>query len=194
MLGDDDGGAEPLDRREQQPGRLGIELGHRLVEEQQLRLERERRGQADPLQLAAGELDRLPAPEVERVDRLERALDTGPDFRRRDAEVLEPEGDLVGDDGHHDLVLGILKDRRDRAGELGRACAAGVEPGDDDLTLEAAAVEVRDEPGERAEQRRLARTGRAEESHHLSRLERQRDVAQRRRSRGVREREAVDGD
>ena len=179
---------------QQQRGGLGVELRHRLVEEQQPRLERERRGEADPLQLAAGELDRLPAPEVERVHRLERALDPGPDLRRRDAEVLEPEGDLVRDDRHHDLVLGILEDRRDGAGELGRARATGVEPGDDDPALEAAAVEVRDEPGESAEQRRLARAGRAEERHDLSRLERQRDVAHRRRSRRVREREAVDGD
>ena len=194
MLGEDDRRSQTIHRRQEERGRLGVELGGRLVEQQQPRLERERRGEADPLQLAAGELGRLPAPEVERVHRIERALDPGPDLVRRDTEVLEAEGDLVRGDGHHHLVLGILEDRRDRAGQLGRARLPGVEPGDDDPALEATAVEVRHEPRERADQRRLARPGRAEQRHDLARLERQRHVSQRRRSRRVREREAVDGD
>ena len=100
---------------------------------------------------------------------VECALDPGPDLGGRDAEVLEPESDLVRDDRHHDLVLGVLEDRRDRAGELGRACAARVEPRDDDPARKAAAVEVRDEPCERAEQRRLAGSGRAEQRDDLVR-------------------------
>ncbi|HEX4929526.1 MAG TPA: hypothetical protein VFV62_02365 [Gaiellaceae bacterium] len=130
---------------------------------------------------------------MQRVDRVERALDTGPDLPRLDAEVLEPEGDLVRDDGHDHLVLGILEDRGDGAGELGRPRPAGVEPGDDHAPREAPTVEMRHEPGERAEQRRLPRPGRTEQRHDLARLEREGDVAQRGRRRRVREREAVDG-
>ena len=110
-----------------------------------------------------------------------------------DAEVLEPERDLVRGDRHHDLVLRILEDGRDRAGELGRARAAGVEPGDDDPAREAAAVEVRHEPGERAQQRRLPGARRAEERDDLSRLQLERDAVQRRRRSRVGEREAADG-
>ena len=155
VLGEDDRRPQPLDGVEEERGRLGIELRRRLVEQQQLRLERQCRREADPLQLAAGELDRLSAPEVERVDRRERAFDTRPDLGGRDAEVLEPEGDLVRDDRHHDLVLRILEDRCDRSGERGGPCLTGIEPGDDDAAGEAAAVEVRHEPCERAQQRRL---------------------------------------
>ena len=153
-------------------GGIGVELRGRLVEEQQRRLERERRGEADALQLPAGELDRLPAPEVERVDGVEGALDPRPDLRRRDAEVLEPERDLVRRDRHHDLVLRILEDRRHRPGELGRPGAARVEAGDHDPAREAAAVEVRHEAGERAEQGRLARPGGPEQRDDLARRER----------------------
>ena len=194
VLGEDDRGPQPLDGCQEERGRFGIELRGRLVEEQQPRLERKRRSKADPLQLATGELGRLAAPEVERIHRFERPLDPRPDLARRNADVFEPEGDLVRDDGHHDLVLGILEDRRNGAGKLGRPGPPSIEPGDDDPTREAAPVEVRHESGERAQQRRLAGPGGTEESHDLSRLERQRHVPQRRRRRRVRERQAVDGD
>ena len=193
VLGEDDGRAETFDGVEEERGAFGIELRGRLVEQQQLRLERERGREADALQLAAGELDRLAPPEMERVHRSERALDARPDLGRRHAEVLEPERDLVRGDRHHDLVLRILEDGRDRAGELGRARAAGVEPGDDDPAREAAAVEVRHEPGERAQQRRLAGARGAEERDDLPGLELERDAAQRRRRGRVGEREAADG-
>jgi hypothetical protein len=89
---------------------------------------------------------------------------------------------------------GSWKDRRDRAGQRGRTRLPGVEPGDDDPALEATAVEVRHEGRKRADQRRLARPRGAEKRHDLARLERQRHVSDRRQSRRVREREAVDGD
>ena len=56
----------------------------------------------------------------------------------------------------------------------------GVAARDLDASLEAAAVEVRDEPGERAQQRRLARARRAEQRDDLARLDRERDVRERR--------------
>ena len=130
---------------------------------------------------------------MERVDRRERPLDARPDLGRRDAEVLEPERNLVRSDRHHDLVLRILEDGRHRAGELRRAGAAGVEPGDDDPAREAAPVEVRHEPRERAQQRRLAGARRAEERDDLPGLQLERDAAERRRRSRVGEREAADG-
>ena len=180
VLGENDRRAEPLDGVEEERGRGRVELRRRLVEQQQLRLERERRGEAHPLQLAAGQLDRLSPPEVQRVDRLERALDARPDLGGRDAEVLEPEGDLVRDDRHHDLVLRILEDRRDGPGKRGRPRRTRVEAGDDDSAGEAAAVEVRHEPCERAQQGRLSGARWAEQRHNLAGLELERDVLQRR--------------
>ena len=62
------------------------------------------------------------------------------------------------------------------ASSAGRA-RARVEPGDDDPAGEAAAVEVRHEPGERAQQRRLPGARGAEQRDDLARLELERDVA-----------------
>ena len=174
-------------------GALGIELRGRLVEQQQLRLECERRREADTLELTAGELDRLPPPEMEGVHRDERPLDAGPDLGGRYAQILESERHLVGSDRHHDLVLRILEDGRHRAGELRRASAASVEPGDDDAAREAAPVEVRHEPRERAQQRRLAGARRAEERNDLPGLELERDAVERRRRGRVGEGEVADG-
>ncbi len=55
-----------------------------------------------------------------------------------------------------DLILRVLEDRGDVAGERCGRGLARVEPADDDAAREDAAVEVRHEPGERAQQRRLA--------------------------------------
>ena len=152
-----------LDGGEERLGAVGVELGRRLVEQQELRLERERRGEADALQLPARELDRAPVARCDAPTSAERRGDLRPDLLRRDGDVLEPERDLVLDARHHDLVLGILEDRRDDPRELGGPVRPRVEAADLDPAREPAAVEVRHEPRERAQQRRLAaaRTGRA---------------------------------
>ena len=193
MLREHDGRAEPFDGVEEERRAFGIELRGRLVEEQQLRLQRERGCEAHTLELAAGELDRLAPPQMERVHREKRSLDARPDLGRRHAEILEPERHLVRRDRHHDLVLRILEDGRNRAGELGWTCAAGVEPGDDDPAGEAATVEVRHEPRERAQQRRLPGARGAKERDDLPNLQLERDAVERRRRGRVREREAADG-
>ena len=160
VLGEHDGRPEPLDGVEEERGGFGIELRGRLVEQQQLRLERERRREADPLQLAAGELDRLPPPEVQRVHRRERALDPRPDLgrrRRRDSRArTRPRSRRSSSrPGPPDPGRPSRPCRRARPGGCAR-----VEAGDDDAAREAAAVEMRHEPGERAQQRRLARSRR----------------------------------
>ena len=111
------------------------------------------------------------------------------------ADVLEPECDLVRDPPEDDLVLRILEERGDASRELGRARAPGVAALDLDPALEAAAVEVRDETGERPQERRLPRARRAEQRDDLPGLDPQRDVRERRARRvRVREGEPFDGD
>ena len=123
----------------------------------------------------------------------ERAVDAGPDLCRRRAEVLEPERDLVLDAAEDDLVLGVLEQRGDLVREIGRAEAAGVASGDLDAALEAAAVEVRNEAGQRPQERRLAGARRAEERHDFARLDLERDVGQRGPLRvWIRERQPLD--
>ena len=60
LLREDDGHAETGGQPDERVRGLGIELGGRLVEQEQLRLEGERGRQADALQLAGGELRDAP--------------------------------------------------------------------------------------------------------------------------------------
>ena len=136
---------EPLDGVEERIRRGRVDLRRRLVEQEQARLERERRRERDALQLAARQLGGPALGEVPGADQLQRLVDPRPDVGRRDADVLEAERDLVRDLRHHDLVLRILEDRRDVAGKLGRARLARVAAGHDDAPRERAAVEVRHE-------------------------------------------------
>jgi len=122
--------------------------------------------------------------------RSECLLDERPDRRWGGANVLEPEGDLVVDDRHHNLIFGILEDRGDRAGEIGWPYPSCVVSGKLDPPGEAPAVEVRDEAGESAKKRRFARAGRAEQGDPLALPNLERDVGERRDLRarvGVRE-------
>jgi hypothetical protein len=171
---------------------LRIELRGGLVEEQEPRALRERRREANALQLAARQLDRPAPPQVQHADRRQRLLHARPDLVRGRAQVLEAEGDLVLDARHDDLVLRILEDRRHRASQLCGPRSSRVEAADLDRAGEAPAVEVRHEPGQRADERRLAGAGRAEHGDDLAGLDRQRHVDERSVRARVAVREPVD--
>ena len=117
------------------------------------RLEREHRGEADALELAAGELGHAPVREVSGADRVEGAARArGKIKARRRADVLEPEGDLGGDPrearpGPRDPGRGWPRRRR-----APQAWCCVCRPGDLDPAAEGASVEMRHEPGERAQQ------------------------------------------
>ncbi len=193
LLREDDGGAGALDLCEEARGGVGIELRRRLVEQHEPRPHRQGGGQADPLELPARELVRPPSGQMGGAERVERGVHARPDLLRRRTEVLEPEGDVVAHERHEDLVLGILEDGRDRSREVGRARRARVAAADLDPTREPPAVEVRHEPGERADERRLPRARRAEQRDDLARLERHGHVGQGGRSDvRIRERQVLD--
>ena len=124
---------------------------------------------------------------AEAVERDERPL---MDLVGRGADVLQPESDLGLDAGKDDLVLRILEGDRDGARKVARLRAAGVTADDLHSPGEETAVEVRHEPGEGPQQRRLARSGRAEQADELARPDVEGNVLERRSSRpriGVRE-------
>ena len=116
----------------------------------------------------------------------------GPDLVGRDGHVLETERDLVVDARHHDLVLGVLEDRRDDPHQLGRAVRPRIEAADLDPAGEAATVKVRHEPRECAQERRLAAAGRPEQGDDLARVELEREITYRRHAARVGEREPLD--
>ncbi len=164
---------------EQQLGAARVELRGGLIEKQERGPERERRRQADALELPARELGGAAPAQVLGLESRERIVDAAPDLGRRRPDVLEPERDLVSDEGHHDLILRILEDGRHGARELGGAGAARVEARDLDPAREAAAVEVGNEPRQRAKERGLPRPRRPEERDDLALAELERHVRQR---------------
>ena len=126
LLGEDGGAPRPLDRAEERRRAGRVELRGRLVEQEQLRARARapmrgrpaaaHRRRARPCVASA----RCGAPTVG-----ERRLDARPDQRAgSSAEVLEAERHLVLDPRHHDLVLGVLEDDGDGAGERGGAVRA----------------------------------------------------------------------
>jgi hypothetical protein len=179
LLGDENRGAEPAGDVEDLDGSFWVELRRRLVEDEQLRFERKHGSETNPLELTGRKRLGAALGQALGANLRERGVRPRPDLIRRRPDVLEPEGNLVRDPPEYDLVLGILEERGDRAGEVGRPEAPRVHAGDDDTPLEPPAVEVRDEARERAEERRLAGAGRSEHRHDLARLERERDVPKR---------------
>ena len=81
---------------------------------------------------------------------VERRPRTPLDLAGRSARVLDAERHLGEDAVEDDLVLGILEERGDGAGELGRPRAPGVAAADLDAASEAAPVKVRHEAGKSA--------------------------------------------
>ena len=82
-----------------------------------------------------------------------RLLGPGCDLSRRVAEVLEPEGDLAPRPPHHQLAFGVLEHKSRYAGDLAWIVVAGVHALCGHPPLQAAAVEVRDEAGDGAQER-----------------------------------------
>ena len=119
-------------------------------------------------------------------------MDSRQDRLRRRADVFERKRNLGVDAPEDDLVLRVLEDRRDGSGELGGTRTARIAARHLNAPFEAAAVEPRHEPGERAHERGLAGTGGTEEQHDFAVLDLERDVAQRRQGFRIREREPFD--
>ena len=115
---------------------------------------------------------RCSAPSAARAARTRGAISTGgaPTFS-------SAEGDLVLDAAEDHLVLRILEDGGDDACEIGRPRPARVLSAHLHASLEPSAVEMRDEPGQGADERRLARAGGAEDGDDLPGIELERHVA-----------------
>ena len=75
--------------------------------------------------------------------------------------MLERQLELGPHAAHHHLRLGLLEDGAAHRGQLARPVLAHVEAADVERAARLAAVEVRHEPAERAQERRLAGAGHA---------------------------------
>ena len=158
-----------LDRVEERLGAPGIELRRRFVEQEQLGSQRERRGETDALQLTARQLDRAPGREVRGAhfaERCVRPAARSARARRRGSRGRTPPrcrraSSRPGprDPGRRMQLCPPARPARASACRARHLDPAG----------EASAVEVRHEPGERAQERRLAAPRRPEQCDDLAR-------------------------
>ena len=115
-----------------------------------------------------------PVAAVGEADGGQRLVDPRPDLSGGDAGVLQPEGDVVPGAGHDQLAVGVL-------GEQPQPVAARPRGGravDGELAGQLGALGV-EQPGQRREQRGLARAGRAGEQDPLAGLDDEVDAGQR---------------
>ncbi len=178
--GDAELALQPLELVPQVLAQLGVEVGQRLVEQQQRRLDDQRAGQREALLLAAGELGGLPVDLGGELHGLQHALDALPDLLlRRPVGALadlQREGDVV-EHGHV---------RPDRVGLEHHAQAAlvgrhvhvpAVARGEQDAVTDGDAAAVRLlQAGDGAQRRGLAAARGAEQGEQLALLDLEADV------------------
>ena len=144
----------------QRHAHLGVERRQRLVEQQQLRLRRQRAGQRHALLLAAGKLVGIAVAELRQLDELQHLGDALVGLRLWHAGDLEAEGDVLRDRQVGEQRIG-LEHHADIA-------LVGLQPGDvlaaDDDRAGGRLLEA----GDHAQHRRLAAARRSEEGDELA--------------------------
>ena len=130
-------------------GAVAVQLGRRLVQQEQPRPAGERPGQHQALLLPAGERLGGPVAPVREADRRQRLVHPRPDAVGRQSGVLQPEGDVVPGAGHDQLAVGVLGEHAQPVAGRPRGPAV-----DGELPGELGALVVAD-AGERAQQRGL---------------------------------------
>ena len=170
---------QPAQQAEQLVARDRVKLRGRLVESEQPRVAGECCAERDALELAARERVRAAVEQRADAERERRLLHPSRGRDRVEAAVLEREGQLGARRAHQHLGLGVLEQRADVRGELGRAVVLEIKATDLGVAGERAAVEVRDDPAGEAEQRALAGCGEPGDDHELAFLDRQADAVER---------------
>ena len=138
-----------------------VERRQRLVEQQQPRRGGERARQRDALLLAAGKLRRKLGPAARQADELQQFVDALGDLRLGVLAVDQAVGDVVGDAQVREQRIRL---EHDAVVALGRR-----QPRDVALALQDGAGGLRLEPGDDAQQRRLAAARRARGSRRIRR-------------------------
>ena len=183
VVGDEDGGvaggvvdfAQPA---AQLAADLRVERAERLVEQQHLGLDRHGAGERDALALAAGELRRIALLQAGELHEVEQfggaAADLGLGRPRRAGPDLQAEADILGH-GHVPEQRVVLEHEADIA--LLHGAVRGV------LVAEKDGAAGRPlEPGDQAQQRRLAGAGGPEKRDQLARPDVERNLVQRRKA------------
>ena len=185
VLGDQDREAavgEAPQLAHQLAGAVVVELGGRLIEQQDGGLGSEDGGEGDALALTGRQLVDAPTGQVLRLDARERRPRGGQDLLGRAAVALEAEGHVAHWLGHHGLGLGVLEEKAHLLGQLGRRGRSQVEAADSTAASRLATMEGGGQPGQHAQEGRLAAARDALQQQDLARLDRQRGPVQRPRA------------
>ena len=154
---------------------LCIERPEGFIEQQHLRLDRQRPGECHALPLAAGQLRRIAIAQVIELHERQQFLDAGANLGvgrpLRARAYAQTEGDVFLD-GHVAEERVMLEDEADAA--IPRVTPRGI------VTVEQHRPGIRSlEPGNDAQQRRLARTGRAQQRQQLTLIDGEADAIER---------------
>ena len=176
VVGDEDEGdaglvLQPLQLDLHLLAQLVVERGERLVEQQHLRLRRERARQRHALLLAAGDLAGASVLQLLHVDELQHRVDACLDLGLRLAQHLQAKADVVGHRHVREQRVG-LEDGVDRP--LERRQRRDVLAVEQDFAV-GRIVEAGDQP----QQRRLSATGRAEQREEFVFADRDGDIVER---------------
>ena len=173
-------GCEALEER----GRTGrVEIGGRLVEDEQARHRRQDARQREPLLLAARERSGQASPRATEPDGLECHGDPFEHRRSRPGPVLQPERDVILDPVHDDLAGRVLEHQPDPRGERARGERPGLDAVDGQRARPGARQLARDEPGQGQAEGALARARGADDEQAGARRDVQVDTLERGRAR-----------
>ncbi len=155
-----------------------IEVGCRLVEHKQTRLDDQRRRQRHALKLSAGELVEAAPGQRLRTHQRQHARHARTDLAGGYAKVLEPERDLLIDPQQARLRLGVLEDDRRGGAQPRQGRLDGVEPRHADRAAHLGRDRLRDDPVEGQRERAFPRSSWAEQERGLTLADRERDVVE----------------
>ena len=156
----------------------GIQRRRRLVEHEHPRAGGEEGGDRDTLLLATREGAQRPRAQRREPEEVEGLLDAAADRRRVQTHRLHAVGDLVLDDVRDERRRRVLLDEPDDGREVARSVLGGVESVDGDAARQRAAAEVRHEPVDGAQQRRLAAARGTDDEDELALGDLERDVVE----------------
>jgi hypothetical protein len=143
-----------------------VQVGGRLVQDEDLRFHRQYGRHRDPAALAETEVLRRAAGDVEHADGLQGPLHPLVEFGAAQAQVGGAERDVLADGRHEELVVGVLEDDADPAPDLPQALLV---LGVDELAAHVHRAETAvQDPVEVQDEGRLARPVGAEQRHALA--------------------------
>ena len=106
-----------------QRGPLWIEVGGRLIEQDQAGTQSQHSRDGQPLLLAARQMRRRAVAAVREPNRIQRRVNARPDGLSRNAPVLEAERDVVTGTPHDQLTVGVLEHDGDAVPRVDRWAA-----------------------------------------------------------------------